>query len=322
MLHSLPIKEIIVNDDSQVIALEDDGTAYADNDIVADTSGGFILDGFINEILWASKTAADANGNKGGKNSYIRFWSGSDRMLKTAYNAGAAEIGAWLIATSGTAKAGDTYRVVVDSLELTPTEFQNRPTEKRYQLSVDCATAAAIVTELVARINADKYSQVTAYAGFNNVTPAQDDTAKIVLVPKKVGQTVGLYVGQYSVVDQATYLVSATKQAAATTVYHTAEDTSAVTAAAVLPKGTYDAVKNINWSKNFNIDVNLNWMPIPGANYNMYYFEVATQQLQSQSGSNPNLNEVAGEQVYGVRLYVKNGLTLDSALTLIEGDLG
>lgn len=323
-MFNIPVKEIIVNDDSQVVLLEDDGTAYADNDVVADTSGGFILDGLINEVIWASRTLALTKTPKGGKNAYIRFYTGSDCMLKTAYSAGTAEIAAYTVTAAGGAKAGDTYRLVIESLDLTPTEYQNRPIEKRYQLSVNCAAAVDVIAELVSRINGDPTSPVTATAGFDNTgetSPLQDDSAKIILTAKKTGLKINLYVGTYSDSTQTTYSVSLSKDAAGVDVVYVA-DTVYTTVAAALPVNTYDAVKNINWSKNFNIDVNINWMPLHGANYNSYYFEVGTTQLQTQVGNNPHVGEVNNDQVYGVRLFVKNGTTLDTAMSLLEGDVG
>jgi hypothetical protein len=327
-MFNLPVKEIIVNDDTQVILKEDDGTAYADNDVVIDTSGGFILDGFINEILWGSKAAADANTMKGTKNSYLRFIPNttSDCMIKTAASNGNSEGAAFAFTAAAGAKKGDTYRLVLDSLDLTPTEFQNRPVEKRYQLSVDCANPAAIVAELVAQINADAFAPVTAYAGFSNASPVQDDTNKIVLVGKTayIGCSVNLYVGTYADSQQTTYTVSLTKSAAGATVYDTAEDGVHTIQLAALPVNTYAALKNINWAKNFTIDQNINWMPLPGQQYTSYYFEVVTRQLQTQLGGNPSPGEVNNDQVYAVRLYVNNNSapTLLAAMNLLEVDLG
>ena len=323
----LPVKEIIVNDDTQVIAKEDDGTAYADNDIVAGSNtGGLLLDGFLNEVIWATATAAAAANNssnllKKGKNAYFKLLATATRIVRTTPTAGVAETASFLVTAAAGGDKGDTFRLVTDSLDITPTEYQNRPTEKRYQLGVDCANAAAVVAELVAQINADPYAPVTAYAGFNNASPAQDNSASLVLVGKVAGISVDLYVASYASIDQVVYTIALTKAAAGTTVYHTAEDTSAATAVATLPVNTYAALKNINWAKNFDIDQNINWMPLPGASYNSYYFEVVTQQLSTQGGNNPSPGEVAGNQEYAVRLYVKTGTTLATALDFLPGDL-
>jgi hypothetical protein len=318
----IPEKQIIVNDDSQVRLLEDDGTVYADNDVTA-SAGGFILEGFLNEVIWTTSGAAAGNTNRDAKMSYLSPWSGTDKMVKFTAAVGVVETTAFAITAVGGAKRGDTYRLVTDSLDLTPTEYQNRPTEKRYQLGVDCANPAAIVAALVAQINADPFAPVIAYPGFNNASPAQDDSNKIVLVGKPgfVGVKVDLFVGEYNVWDQTTYTVALAKSAVGATVYHTVEDTSVTTAAATLPVGTYNALKNINWAKNFDIDRDINWMPLPGASYNSYYFEVRSQGLAQQGGNTPSPNELANNQVYAVRLYVKSGLTLDSALTLLEVDV-
>lgn len=304
-MFNIPVKEIIVNADSQVRLLASaTGAAFDGSTNITPTSGGFILEGFLGPIL----------------GSQVQVLSGTTRIRKTAFSAGVTAKVAYAITAASGAKAGDTYRVVTDSLDLTPTEYQNRPTEKRYQLSVDCANAGAIATELVARINADPKSQVIAYKGFNNASPAQDDSTKIVLVAKTAGVSVALYVGEYSVVGQTTYSVSLTKSANAATVYHTAEDTSVTTSDAALPVGTYDALKNINWAKNFDIDQNINWMPLPGGEYETYYFEV-NGTVPATLGNDPIPNELHNGTRFAVRLYVKNALALETALDFLVTDL-
>lgn len=324
-MFNIPVKEIIVNDDSQVQLLEDDGTAYADNDVVHSTNtGGVILQGFLNEIIWCNATAAAASTARGGKAAYFEGASGAAKMLRTAASAGVAETAAWTVTAASGGKKGDTYRLVIDSLDLTPTEYQNRPVEKRYMLGVDCANAVAVIAELVTQINADVNAPVTAYAGHNNLaTPTQNDSDKIVLVAKTayIGCQVNLYVGSYADVTQTTYTVTLAKVANGTTVYHTVEDTSATTALPALPVNTYAALKNVNFAKNFHIDRDVNWMPLPGASYNSYYFQVNSGVIQTQEGNQPAPNQLKNSQVYGVRLYVKSGLTLDTALNLLDGDL-
>lgn len=307
-MFKLPVKEIIVNSDSQVRLLNNaDGAAYTASTNLTPSTGAFQLEGFLSPIA----------------STQLQLLTTATRIRKTASSAGVTAKVAYAITISGTgspsAKAGDTYRVVTDSLDLTPTEYQNRPTEKRYQLSVDCANAGAIATELVARINADPKSQVIAYKGFNNASPAQDDSTKIVLVAKTAGVSVALYVGEYSVVGQTAYSVSLTKSANAATVYHTAEDTSVTTSDAALPVGTYDALKNINWAKNFSIDQNINWMPLPGVDYDTFYFEV--NKAVANLGNDPIPNEKHADTRFEVRLYVKSGLTLETALDALVTDM-
>lgn len=293
----IPVKQIIVNDDSQVRLLEDDGTAYADNDTTA-TTGGFILEGFLSLVLTTQMVLLKA----------------ATRIIKDTPVAGAAETAAYTITAASGIAANSIFRLVTDSIDLTPTEFQNRANEKRYQTSSASTTAATTVAQLVAAINADKSSPVTAYAGFNNVTPVQDDSAKIVLVAKKVGISVDLYVGS------GVSGISIAKVAAGTTVYHTAEDTSVTTAKASLPINTYDYLKNIEWAKNLDFDRNLNWMPLPGTSYNSYYFEIEGTAFVGH-GDGSLHSEVPGKQRVGHKLWVKTGTTLATALDLLVGDV-
>ena len=298
-MHNLAVKDIIVNDDAQVVLKEDDGTAYVTADATP-SAGGFILEGFLSNIILGSQ---------------LELLRSATRIIKDTPSAGVAEIKAYTIAVTTGFKKGDIFRITVDSLDLTPTEFQNREVEKRYQLSSDCATAVLLIAELVKTINGDPNAQVTAYAGFTNVTPSQDDSAKLVLVAKKVGQTFNFF---YS--NKTTGVGTVTAVALTTTVYHTAEDTSAVTINAALPLNTYDYLKNINWAKNVDFDRNVNWFPLPGISYNSYYFEV-NGTVHPSTGNDPIPNEKRNTAKYGVKVWVKTGLTLDTALTALTANM-
>lgn len=287
-MFQIPVKEIIVNADSQVVALEDDGTAYADNDIVGSTNtGGLILDGFLNEVIWCTSTAAAAAAARGGKASYFNGATGAAKMIRTAASAGTVGTASYVL-TGTTCAAGTVFRLVEDTLDLTPVQYQNRPIEKRYQVSTAQTTVDGVGAAIAAAINADPnaWATVTYTAG----------TDTLLITSKKVGTKIQLYSADYTL-PTPTLVVGA------------------------LPIGTYDALKNINWAKNFSIDQNINWMPLPGASYNSYYFEVVSPAITASYGNTPSPNEVHNNQIYGVRLYVKSGLTLDTALNLVDGDL-
>lgn len=302
----IPVKQIIVNSDTQTQLLTLAGVAYDGSTNATPTTGGFQLKGFLNGV----------------DSTQLKLLRSATRVIKDdAASAGVAEIASYLIAASGgSAKAGDTFRVLTDSLDLQPTEFQNNPIEKRYQLSVDCANAAAIVANLVLVINADKNSMVTAYAGFNNASPVQDNTASIVLIAKTKGQTANLYRGAYGSPDQVTYTVTATKAAAGVTIYHTAEDTSAVTAEATLPLNTYEYLKNISWPKNLDFDRNPEWLPAKDTNYVGYYFEIVSSSVVDM-GDNDVPSSAPASATTGFKLWVKSGLTLDTALDALKTDM-
>jgi hypothetical protein len=161
---------------------------------------------------------------------------------------------------------------------------------------------------------------VTAYAGFNNASPAQDNTASIVLVAKTKGQTVDLFRGEYAVPDQTTYVVTATKAAAAVTVYHTAEDTSAVTVKATLPINTYEYLKNLEWAKNMDFDRNSEWYPQKDASYAGYYFEVVSSSVVNFGGADV-ASAAPNDATTGFKLWVKSGLTLGTALDAFLADM-
>ena len=304
-MFQIPVKEIIVNSDTQVKAKNAQGGDYTLTDMAtANVKAGLLLEGFLNEIIWASKAIADNTtytlSNRAGNTSYFAASTGAGKIIKTATYSGAAEAINFTITAANGAQKGDVFRIVTDSLDLTPVQYQNRPTEKRYQLSAYCATQNAVATELAAQITADPNSQVTATAATNVVT----------ITAKKVGVKVGAYVGQ-----QATLGTGGISTAYSVTGAFT------VTTAAALPIGTYDSLKNINWAKNFSIDQNINWMPLPGSTYSTYYFEVNSRALSATYANAPYQNEAHNSQIYGIRLYVKSGLTLETALNNADADL-
>jgi hypothetical protein len=294
---NIPVKEIIVNDDSQVRLLEDDGTAYLAAD-ASPSAGGFILEGFLSLLL----------------GSQLQLLRAATRIIKDTPAAGVPETAAYTITAAAGILKDSIFRVVTDSIDLTPTEFQNRPLEKRYQTSAASTNAATTVAQMVAAINADKNATVTAFAGFNNASPVQDDSAKIVLVAKSPGIKVDLYMST-SVAG-----ITLAKVANGTTVYHTAEDTSVTTAVATLPINTYDYLKNIEWHKNLDFDRNMNWMPLPGKTYNSYYFEVnGTAKVGHADGSLPS--EVPGAIRTGYKVWAVVGSTLATKLDLLVTDM-
>lgn len=306
-MFNIPRKEIIVNDDSQVVLKgSTDGVTYSayvagTNLSPATAAHRFHLEGWLSII----PTTA------------LQLLASATRVRKTTGAAAVLESAAFTVTTSGGAAAGDIVMLRCDSVDLTPTEFQNKGFEKRYQFSSAKTTVATIISHLVATINADKFAPVTAYAGFSNASPAQDDSAKIVLIAKRAGVTIDDPIAD---IANSSNSITFTRVANGTTVYHTQEDTSTTTAAAALGLNTYDYLKNINWAKNFHIDQNLNWMPLPGVTYNSYYFEV-NGTMPDNSGNSPVPNEVHGNVKTAYSVFVKNGLTLDTALNEFLTDM-
>lgn len=300
----IPTKEIIVNNDSQVVLREDDGTAYADGDCTP-SAGGFMLEGFLGLV----------------SGSALQLLAAATRIIKTAPSAGVTHKVAYTVTAASGGKKGDVFRLTFQGLDLTPTMFQDQTLEKQYQLGADRATAVLVIADIVAQINGDIYSPVIAYAGHNNAaTPTQDDSAKIVLVAKDAGVEIGLYVGEYSVQDQTAYTIALAQVAVGTTVYHTVEDTNVVTANPANAINTYDYLKSIDWAKNLDFDRNVHWYPEKGASYNSYYFEV-NGAVQSTVGSSPIPSQVNNAVRYGVKLWVKTGTTLATNMDLLTGDV-
>lgn len=266
MQNEIPVKDIIVNEDSQVVLLNASGTAYSNSD-ASPSTGGIILEGFLSpgtvlgsefDILYASM-----------------------RILKQTTVAAVAQV-ATLVLSSTLVLADATFRLVYQSLDLTPTEFQNVPVEKRYQIPVQ-STTAGIGAAIIAAINADKYAPVTV-TGSTTLT----------FTAKKTGVNFWFY-------------------------SDTIAGTWAVGTAASSGNGIYDTLKNINWSQNFDIDRNLEWLPRKGASYTQYYFRITKNNAAGGSNAFPSLAKQAIKTDY--RLYVRNGLTLETAMNLLTTNM-
>ena len=61
-------------------------------------------------------------------------------------------------------------------------------------------------------------------------------------------------------------------------------------------------------------------MPLPGVTYNSYYFEV-NGTMPDNSGNSPVPNEVHGNVKTAYSVFVKSGLTLDTALNEFLTDM-
>lgn len=268
MIFEIPVKEIIVNEDTQVQLLEDDGTAYADNDTTP-TTGGIILQGFLG-LTMATE---------------FELLATTTRIIKDAPAAAAAEVTSYVL-TTATIAQDSVIRMVVDSLDLTPTEFQNRGYEKRYQIAA-AATVDAVGAAIAAAINGDKNAPVVA------VYTSGTDTLQ--LTAKQTGQTVRLYSADYVL------------------------PTVSVDTAASVGVNLYDNVKNVNWAQNVDFDRNPEWFPRKGAQYNSYYFRVKKKSADGGDIAFPTLEKY--DVVTDYRLYVRTGLTLATAMDLLVGDL-
>jgi hypothetical protein len=268
MIFELPIKEIIVNSDSQVRLLEDDGTAYADNDVVAGTSGGFILEGF-HGLIMATELA---------------LLGTTLRIIKETQTAAAAEVTSYVL-TGASAAADTVFRLTVDSLDLTPTVFQNKGYEKRYQIPVQ-TTIDGVGAAIAAAINADVNAPVVA--GYTSGT----DT--LLITAKEAGQTINLYSEDYVLPAKGT------------------------TTAASVGVNNYSNLKNIDWSKNFELDRTSAYYPLAGAEYTSYYFKTSKESPDGGDIGFPTSSKRTTTQDF--RLFVREGLTLETALNLLVGD--
>lgn len=273
-MFQIPVKEIIVNSDDQVKLLNGaDSTAYADGD-VASASDTFILEGFLNDKISQNDMQA------------LSFSGSSTELIKITPTAAAAHDVDYQITGVGTVAVGSVFRLMFESLDGTPTEYQNQPIQKIYQISGTIATAANIASRVKETIDADPDSKVTVAVSTDTLT----------FTAKETGVRVRFFFEDAGV--------------------GAASDNTAP----ALSVGHYADLKNINWSKNFDVDRNAEYFPRKGNTYNIYYFEVnSTGFLASSGGSVPS--EVKASARTGFRIYAAVGTQLDTDLNLLKGDI-
>lgn len=245
--------------------LEDDGTAYQAADATP-SAGGFILEGFLGLTL----------------GSQLVLLRTGVRIIKDTPVAGVAQVATFTVTSTSSLKA-DGFRIVTSSLDLTPTEYQNRDVEMRYQMSTAEAAAADIAAHMRDTINGNKFSKVTASAA----------GAVLTLTAKETGKPFTLYSEKII-------------------------GTFAVTTPAAVPINTYDDIKNDHWPNNVDFDRNVEYFPEFGTSYVSYYFEVDRPGFvggQTVAG-NKNVN---AKTAY--RLIIKDNLALETAMDLLVTDM-
>jgi hypothetical protein len=242
--------------------------------------------------------AADATPSAGGfilegflsliSGSALQLLKAATRIIKTTPSAGVSEVVSYVL-TGATVAADVVFRVVEESLDNTPTLFQGQPIEKRYQIGAAQTTIDGVGAAIASAINGDVNRTVNA------TYTAGTDTLALTAIRK--GTKIRLYCNSGYTLPAVT-----------------------VTTPGALAMNTYDYLKNINWSKDVDIDRNLNYFPLPGVSYNSFYFEV-NGTVQDTVGSNPIPSEKHNTVKYGVKIWVKDGLTLEGALDALVTDM-
>ena len=206
------------------------------------------------------------------------------RIKKQAPSAAVKQIATYLV-TSTSASAGDVIRIVTKPIgRRHDVEFEQVPVVKYYTVDAAKASAATIATALNSAIGADGDAPVTSTL----------DTATLTLTAKE------------NYVSFAVYSDDIT-------------GTFTVTTPAAAGVGTYEELKNIEWAKNLDFDRNVQYMPEKGTTYNHYYWEVKKTPVAWGTQEVPG--GVAADAVTRYDLWVKDGLTLETKLDLLVGDV-
>lgn len=286
----IPQKQLIVNSSAQLRILKYDGSAtYID--IVSpvltgsSNSSGFFLEGFLGPTLFGSMKAV----------------VGSTLLLAVAGAAGNKQV-ATFIPDNGTLGDASSFNFVIlyQALKLSPTEYQNQPLMKHYQLSATLGTNPAntvIATAIGNAISADKNSPVT-------LTSVAGST--VTLTAKEVGVT-------FSLIPATAFRGG------------TVTGTFAVTTPASNDIGTYDDLKNLNWAKgdqygHYDVDRNAEYFPVFGQTYKSYRFILKSTPLMSTNLLVPSEAAAANSIQTEFRIWIANGLTLQTTMDLVVAD--
>lgn len=256
---SIPIKQIIINSDSQVDVIESS---------LLPASGSLAISGFLSGAI-------------GGAQFELLAAATRIRVIAAAV---AAKEDADYTFTLGAA-AGDVIIIREESLDLTPSEFQNQPVDKRYQLPLS-ADSVAVAVAAAAAINADPHSKVVATAPGASV---------LTLVAKETGSVFNVYTSENN-----------------TTLLEPVAPVKDPDVVATLGTGIYDTLKNIEFSKNIEEDRNQEWYPKKGSLYNQYYFEVNWSTVDLGGHDVPSLLPASGKTAF--QMWCLQGTTADTEM--------
>jgi len=296
----IPLFQYLVNNDNQAVLKADKAGT------ISDYAGGTnLLPGTATHLFRLEKELPWI------KATQLVELESAVRVRKSVWVDAVEKIGAYTV-VSTTASKGDVFRLVTNSLDLTPTVFQNIPTEKRYQLGSDCTTKVEIVAAIVAAINADPDAPVTAVAGFDDSggTTTQNDEDKVILLNKNKREYTNMYVGGADPFTITALNVGTDVAYVANTAYTTVNASDYV--------NDYETLKNVQWVTDLHFDRNAEYYPEQGAKYNSYYFEVDWEQ-DTGGDSVPGQKAVTGNSKFIV--YVKQGTALDTAMDAFATDM-
>jgi len=273
-----PSKQLIINSQNQVEFLKYDGSGtYVNIGGPSLATDGFFLRGFLQPILFGSLKAVV-----------------STTLIKsTAGAAGNKQIATFACNAVTGDCSSENFQLQYVSLKLSPTEYQNQPLWKHYQVSATMplnATAAQVAAQIALAITTDKNAPVTATALSTTVTiTAKESNVSFLLVPTPAVRG-GLITGTFT-----------------------------VTTAPTADIGTYDDLKNINWAKSsptgpLNFDQNAEVFPVNGQTYKGYRFILKGTPFNA-SELIPSLEP--GTVDSDVRIWIANGLTAQTTMDLI-----
>lgn len=276
----LPQKQLIVNSATQLRVLKYDGSATY-IDIV---SPALATDGFFLEGFLQPLLFGS-----------LKAVVSTTLIKAVAGAAGSAQVATWVInAVTGGDASGEDFQLVYQHLKLSPVENQNQPLMKHYQVSATLGsnpTAVNTAIAIAAAINADKNCPVTVSRSSATLTFTAKEAGVAFTLYNKAPVRGGLITAAFT-----------------------------VTTVPTLDIGTYDDLKNINWSKNVDFDRNAEFFPVYGQTYKSYRFIIKSTPFMP-SGNNvaseaPRANSAESE----VRLWIANGLTLQTTMDLVVAD--
>ena len=140
----IPLFQFVVNTDAQAILKADKVGVISDY-----AAGTNLVPGTATHLFRA------LNEQGWFKCTQLQLLQTAIRIRKQVWATAVKQIST-LVASSLTATKGDVFRIVSDSFDLTPTVFQNIPTEKRYQISetiADGTPTAQVTTVTVSGTN-------------------------------------------------------------------------------------------------------------------------------------------------------------------------
>lgn len=282
-IYKKEVKKLLINDPSQLVVLDGDGTPFVAGDFNA-AGEDILMQGFIDRLLFED----------------LVLLAPATRIKVTAPTVAATQASTLTVAAPSSAlQTVIDIRVLYEDLETPEVEYQNtRKIEKQFQVNLTgITTNTAAATAIANAINADPYLPFTATVAAAVITIVPDRAGLFILIADVPGLFAGTPTSGYGAL--------------------------ATTVAPSKSYGTYNQLINYFFATPHNgseFDRRSEYFPMKNASYRRYYFETLTTSNHLGSHFTSDQAPVQTRQGFELWVNVASASTLVTTLNLVATD--